>query len=189
MPLPRAIVYGGQFANLNLEAGFLSQLPDDALARRLIYVCPPARLSSSVRNQRSRAREGCARPRSRPPGQLLLGSHSRFVPRIVFTRTKLASECVTIILTANERIASYRSRSIRRTAGLANGGTLSCLGRSAVGRTSPFIALPSKVRNRRYLVIAVRSGQGLLPEPTSGAQVGRRELVILPRCGTSESPV
>ena len=43
MPLPCAIVYGGQFANLNLEAGFLPQLPDDALARRLIYVCPPAR--------------------------------------------------------------------------------------------------------------------------------------------------
>jgi hypothetical protein len=32
----------------------------------------------------------------------------------------------------------------------------------------------------RYLVIAARSGQDLLPEPTSGAQVGRRELVILP---------
>src|SRR6266481_3337888 len=43
MPLARAIVYGGQFAHRNLKAGFLPQLPDDALARRLVYVCPPAR--------------------------------------------------------------------------------------------------------------------------------------------------
>jgi hypothetical protein len=35
-------------------------------------------------------------------------------------------------------------------------------------------------RYRRYLVIAARSGQGLLTEPKAGAQVGRRELVILP---------
>jgi hypothetical protein len=43
MPLPCAIVYGRQFAKLNLEACFLSQFPDDALARRLVYVCSPAR--------------------------------------------------------------------------------------------------------------------------------------------------
>ena len=43
MPLACAIVHGGQFAHCNLEARFLSQLPDDALARRLIYVCPPSR--------------------------------------------------------------------------------------------------------------------------------------------------
>src|SRR5215472_18312774 len=43
MPLARAVVYSGQFAHLNLEAGFFTQFPDDALARRLVHVRPPAR--------------------------------------------------------------------------------------------------------------------------------------------------
>jgi hypothetical protein len=43
MPLTCAIVHGGQFAHCNLEARFLSQFPDDELARRLIDVCPPSR--------------------------------------------------------------------------------------------------------------------------------------------------
>src|SRR6516164_851330 len=42
-PLPLAIVYGSQFAHCNIEAGFLPDLSDDTLARRLVYVCPPSR--------------------------------------------------------------------------------------------------------------------------------------------------
>ncbi len=48
------------------------------------------------------------------------------------------------------------------------------------GRPQRFDRCPANDRNRRYLVIAARSGQGLLTEPIAGAQVGRRELVILP---------
>ncbi len=48
------------------------------------------------------------------------------------------------------------------------------------GRPQRFDRCPANDRNRRYLVIAARSGQGLLTEPIAGAQVGRWELVILP---------
>ncbi len=36
------------------------------------------------------------------------------------------------------------------------------------------------VRNRRILLLATYPSEGLLTEPTAGAQVGRRELVFMP---------
>ena len=60
--------------------------------------------------------------------------------------------------------------------------------RSASGRLRRFSRCPANGGYRRCLVIAVRSGQGLLTEPTTGAQVGRRELVFMPHTCRSQYP-
>jgi len=43
---------------------------------------------------------------------------------------------------------------------------------------------PSRTgRSRRILLLATHPSEGLLTEPTAGAQVGRRELVFMPLNG------
>jgi len=49
-----------------------------------------------------------------------------------------------------------------------------------LGRTSPFGGEAGKVRNRRILLVAVRSGEGPLTEPITATQAQPPERVFMP---------